>query len=148
MVCKSMFFHNELFLRVITCLVGVPLVISLICLGPPYVDGLVYLLLVGMLVEWFNMNKKTVFQSLKGISIFLSGGIYIATAAGFLLSWRHQPALILWLLSIVWATDIGAYFVGSYFGGPKLAPRISPRKTWSGVRGGTRPRPGHAPFVQ
>jgi phosphatidate cytidylyltransferase len=101
------------------------------------VDGLVYLLLVGMLVEWFNMNKKTVFQSLKGISIFLSGALYIAIAVGFLLSWRHQPGLILWLLSIVWATDIGAYFVGSYFGGPKLAPRISPRKTWSGFVGGT-----------
>ena len=135
--CKSMFFHNELFLRVITCLVGVPMFISLICLGSPYVDGLVYLLLVGMLVEWFNMNKKTVFQSLKGISIFLSGALYIAIAVGFLLSWRHQPGLILWLLSIVWATDIGAYFVGSYFGGPKLAPRISPRKTWSGFIGGT-----------
>lgn len=57
-------------------------------------------------------------------------------AAFFLLSWRGCPLLILWLLSIVWATDIGAYFVGSYLGGPKLASRISPRKTWSGFVGG------------
>jgi phosphatidate cytidylyltransferase len=42
----------------------------------------------------------------------------------------------LWLLAIVWATDIGAYFAGRAFGGRKLAPRISPSKTWSGLFGG------------
>ena len=128
--------HNELFLRVVTGLIGVPLVVILICLGSPYLDGLAYLLLAGMLIEWLNLNKKTAFRSLKGMSLFLSGGLYIVTAIVFLLSWRHQPWLIVWLLSIVWATDIGAYFIGSYFGGPKLAPRISPRKTWSGFVGG------------
>jgi phosphatidate cytidylyltransferase len=36
----------------------------------------------------------------------------------------------------VWATDIGAYFLGSLAGGAKLAPSISPSKTWSGLVGG------------
>ena len=36
----------------------------------------------------------------------------------------------------MWATDIGAYLVGRTFGGPKLAPAISPNKTWSGAIGG------------
>jgi phosphatidate cytidylyltransferase len=42
---------------------------------------------------------------------------------------------ILWLLSIVWAADTCAYFAGRIIGGPKLAPVISPKKTWSGLAG-------------
>jgi phosphatidate cytidylyltransferase len=43
---------------------------------------------------------------------------------------------LLWLALVVWATDIGAYFSGRVFGGPKLAPRLSPKKTWAGLLGG------------
>ncbi|TCP99651.1 phosphatidate cytidylyltransferase [Sphingomonas sp. PP-F2F-A104-K0414] len=42
----------------------------------------------------------------------------------------------LWALSLVWACDIGAFFTGRTLGGPKLAPVISPNKTWSGLIGG------------
>lgn len=42
----------------------------------------------------------------------------------------------LWLLGVIWATDTGAYFVGRGVGGPKLAPRVSPKKTWAGLIGG------------
>jgi phosphatidate cytidylyltransferase len=44
--------------------------------------------------------------------------------------------ILLWLLAVVWATDIGAYAIGRSIGGPRLAPRWSPRKTWSGFAGG------------
>src|SRR5262249_37338110 len=43
---------------------------------------------------------------------------------------------ILFLFAVVWATDILGYFIGRAIGGPKLAPPISPKKTWSGACGG------------
>jgi phosphatidate cytidylyltransferase len=43
---------------------------------------------------------------------------------------------LLWLFGVVWATDIGAYAAGRQLGGPLLAPRWSPRKTWAGLIGG------------
>ena len=50
---------------------------------------------------------------------------------------RFGFAAILFLFVIVWLTDIAAYFVGRAVGGPKLMPRVSPNKTWSGAIGGT-----------
>ena len=43
---------------------------------------------------------------------------------------------VLWLFVTVWATDTGAFAAGRCFGGPRLAPRLSPNKTWSGALGG------------
>jgi phosphatidate cytidylyltransferase len=47
----------------------------------------------------------------------------------------HGLWLTLWLFATVWATDIGGYAFGRTLGGPKLAPRISPNKTWAGLLG-------------
>ncbi len=44
--------------------------------------------------------------------------------------------MVLWLFLVVWTTDVMAYVVGRMVGGPKLAPSISPGKTWSGLLGG------------
>jgi phosphatidate cytidylyltransferase len=57
-----------------------------------------------------------------------------------LLAVRNSPVLglagVLWMFAVVWATDVAAYFVGRRVGGPKLLPRVSPNKTWSGFAGG------------
>ncbi|KAA2237057.1 phosphatidate cytidylyltransferase [Salinarimonas soli] len=53
---------------------------------------------------------------------------------------REHPELgitgLLWMFAVVWTTDVTAYFVGRKLGGPKLWPRVSPKKTWSGFAGG------------
>ena len=52
---------------------------------------------------------------------------------------RSEPAgtaTMFWLLAVVWAIDTAAYIAGKTIGGPKLAPRISPKKTWAGLIGG------------
>jgi phosphatidate cytidylyltransferase len=53
---------------------------------------------------------------------------------------REHPRLglvaLLWMFAVVWLTDIAAYFAGRRFGGPKLWPAVSPKKTWSGFLGG------------
>jgi phosphatidate cytidylyltransferase len=67
-----------------------------------------------------------------------AGAAYLGTACLTFLWLRSDfdRALALWLIAVVWATDIGAYLVGRSLGGPKLAPSISPGKTWSGLAGG------------
>lgn len=69
-------------------------------------------------------------------------GVFYLTIASVALYWlRVQTVpdgfvLVLFLLVSVWASDIGAYFVGRSVGGPKIFPSISPNKTWSGSLGG------------
>lgn len=68
------------------------------------------------------------------------GAFYIGLPALALLWLFERPeigrSLVIWLIVIVIAADVAAYFVGRTFGGRKLAPRISPGKTWSGAAGG------------
>jgi len=68
------------------------------------------------------------------------GVAYLGSAVLAFLWLRADPvsgrAVILWLIAVVWATDVGAYVAGRSIGGPRLAPRISPGKTWAGLAGG------------
>ncbi|GGJ16385.1 phosphatidate cytidylyltransferase [Neoroseomonas lacus] len=68
------------------------------------------------------------------------GVLYIGLAGIALIELRHDNAAgqanVLFLFLVVWASDIGAYMAGRFFGGPRIAPAVSPNKTWSGAGGG------------
>ncbi|MBB4187970.1 phosphatidate cytidylyltransferase [Sinorhizobium terangae] len=79
---------------------------------------------------------------IRNTSWWLPGGIvYAGLTAVSLAAIRGADYLglvaMLFVFAVVWGTDIFAYFTGRAIGGPKLAPAISPGKTWSGALGGT-----------
>ena len=67
----------------------------------------------------------------------IGGTLYVGipTFALLSLNWVLET-LVFWVFVVTWATDIMAYFAGRAIGGPKLAPRLSPNKTWAGLIGG------------
>ncbi|QXQ08489.1 phosphatidate cytidylyltransferase [Sphingosinicellaceae bacterium] len=71
---------------------------------------------------------------------WIAGGVLYCALPGIaLIVLRGLPGgleLTAWTLAIVWATDIFAFFAGRTIGGPKLAPALSPNKTWAGLAGG------------
>ncbi|MEH6789431.1 phosphatidate cytidylyltransferase [Parasphingorhabdus sp.] len=73
-------------------------------------------------------------------SLKLAAGVFYAglpaLAIVFIREIDNGILILFWTLVLVWATDIGAYFAGRAIGGPKLAPQVSPNKTWAGLIGG------------
>ncbi len=73
--------------------------------------------------------------------LLASGVVYVGLAIVALIWLREWPGTdgrtaVFFLVLVVWASDIGAYAAGRLLGGPKLAPALSPAKTWSGAAGG------------
>jgi len=66
--------------------------------------------------------------------VYVGGGTWAAIALHDL--FQHGAWAVVWVFLIVAFTDIGAFLAGRALGGPKLAPRLSPKKTWSGFFGG------------
>ncbi len=114
-----------------------------------YIGGLVFFwaslaMFLVIFYEWINLTSKAKHR----IYWAIFGLIYIGVAfVTFIYLERIRPIddyhgltsppiLLFSIILLVWVNDSFAYFIGKTFGGPKLAPTISPNKTWSGSIGG------------
>jgi phosphatidate cytidylyltransferase len=83
--------------------------------------------------EWYGL----VASESDRMKWLVGGACYALVIAGAPILLRNDPQYgfisVFFLFAVVWGTDIAAYFGGRYFGGPHLAPAISPHKTWSGA---------------
>lgn len=130
----------ELKRRLQAALILMPAVLAIIYFGAPLSVILGIVVVIGLLVEWIRLTVvpfDTKPHFTLGLLIF--GFVYVGISGfwivGLLASEGAWP-LAFTLLFTVWSTDAAAYFTGKKIGGKKLAPSISPNKTWSGFIGG------------
>jgi phosphatidate cytidylyltransferase len=94
------------------------------------------IILVGTLVAVYAVIRMTG----KGRPGWAAAGVMVIGIPCVAAIWLRSGTelglgITIWLVGVIWATDVGGYVFGRSFGGPKLAPRISPGKTWSGLAG-------------
>lgn len=125
--------------RVRSSLVLAPLALFAVIMGGVFFNMLVLVCAILMSFEW-----QSITQNIEGDAAVKNkwrwrGVAYISIVGASFLWLRHLESgavVMLWMVAVVWATDTAAYFAGRSLGGPKLAPSISPNKTWSGLAGG------------
>lgn len=104
-----------------------------------YLGGIVLRLLIfaGALVllyEWLGLVRR--FSKGFGLVMWMLVGLFYIGLAAMGMALLAAVQFLVPVLAVVIATDTGAYFVGRAVGGSKIAPSISPSKTWSGLAGG------------
>jgi phosphatidate cytidylyltransferase len=126
---------GDLTVRALSAAVMAPLAVAAVWYDFPWFDVAVALVTVLMVAEWCRMVGGLARPGWLAIGLAY---MFLAVLAAFWI--RHDATVgrltFLWLLASVWATDIFAFLSGRRFGGRKLAPTISPSKTWSGLAGG------------
>lgn len=131
--------NADLPVRVASAIVVVVISLIALWLGGWAWAGFVMVVAGGVLYEWRALVRAMNPSPLRETFWTLGGILYLAPAAAMLMLMREGErgfADVLTLIALVAAIDIGAYFTGRAIGGPKIAPAISPSKTWAGLLGG------------
>lgn len=125
--------------RVASAVVMITVAGTALWLGGWVWSAFVALVALGVLWEWIKLANAITGEASKRMAWAVAGLIYISVAALVLIVLRvpydgiYQVTQL--LLAII-GVDVGAYFAGRTIGGPKIAPSISPSKTWAGLVGG------------
>lgn len=126
---------KDLRTRAISAVILAPIALVCLWIGWWLWVALIAAIAAGLALEWRELTRFG-----RSLPLRLTGIPYIGLATAALIWMRADPAAgranVLFVVLIVWAGDIGAYLAGRIIGGPKLAPAISPGKTWSGAAGG------------
>jgi phosphatidate cytidylyltransferase len=110
----------------------VALAVAGLCLMVGRLDAALAVLAIGLVAVFLISPER---RNWTAAGFFYAAAAEIASVLVRLDSIQGFVALMFVLL-IVWVTDIGGYFAGRGIGGPKLWPRVSPKKTWAGAIGG------------
>ncbi len=125
-------------IRIVSGLVLAPLIVCLIWLGGWFFTGLMVVGAVIAFYEWYRLSSLLPDES-QSLMYLMSGMIYLIVCFCSYIFLRFAFDAGAWLaicmMLCVWSSDTGAYFAGKFIGGPKMAPRISPNKTWAGLGG-------------
>lgn len=127
---------KDLSTRTLSAALLAPLFLACLWVGGWFWWTVLFLLFSQLMREWLAMARPR-----WGFWAWPVGFAYtLAPTCGFLFAIRQESVVglgnALFVVLLVWAADIGAYLFGRLIGGPKLAPAISPGKTWSGALGG------------
>ena len=121
--------NDNIYLRTLSSIVLVPLFIIAIFWIKPLFYILMMLVAIGILYEWYHMTRSSISYLLIGLAIIpVPIGLLILLSTEYTNRW-----LIMLYFCIIWSVDTFAMIGGKTFKGVKLAPKISPKKTWSGL---------------